>query len=248
MSGIRFSSLMVTVCLSFTIFAAERAIADPVIVNGSFEAPVEASNSITEITATGVPGWTGSSIGGSTHEYIINGNVTDLQGRNYGTTSFGSQYLGLNAIARRSFHSIESQSVAGFAAGADYALTVHFANLDGAKDAKISVVASDGATGSGAIIASSLFTAPQEGPYGLGVIDFIPAVLNFTAISTGSVTFSIGNSSFTGTMGVDNVSLATLAPGGVPEPTTWAMLIAGFGAIGICQRARRVRQTASRFR
>lgn len=246
MKSARSNALMCAVVAAAAFLAAGIAAADPVIVNGSFEAPAQAKDSIREITLSGVPGWSGNSIGGVTHEYIVNGNVQDLQGRNYGTTPFGSQYLGLNAIARRSFRSIESQSVAGFVAGARYALTIYFANLDGAKDGRVSVVASDGATGSGPIIASNVFSAPQEGPYGLGVIDFIPAVLDFTAISNGSMTFSIGNNSLTGTMGIDNVSLAALAPAGsVPEPTVWAMLISGFGVVGIGQRRRRRPMTPS---
>ncbi len=206
------------------------------IINGSFEDPAEATNSLTEITATGVPGWTGDSIGGATHEYVINGNIQDLQGRYYGTTPFGQQYLGLNAVANNSFRSIESQSVTNLTLGQAYELTVYIANLDGATDPNISIVASNGTTGSGAVLGTEIVEAPvSTGPYGAGTIDFVPETLDFTAAST-SVTFSIGNQSRTGTMGIDNVSLAA-----VPEPTTTATALLGAAALAGALFRRRTR-------
>ena len=196
------------------------------IVNGSFEDPAEVTNSLTEITATGIPGWTGDSIGGATHEYIINGNIQDLQGRYYGITPLGQQYLGLNAVYHNSFRSIESQSVTGLTIGQAYGLTVYIADLDGALDPNISIVASDGTSGSGTVLGTEIVEAPVgTGPYGTGYIDFVPEILDFTAASS-SVTFSIGNQSKTGTMGIDNVSLAA-----VPEPTTVATALLGAAAL-----------------
>ena len=206
------------------------------IVNGGFEDPAEATNSLTEITATGIPGWTGDSIGGATHEYLINGNIEDLQGRYYGTTPYGQQYLGLNAIANRSFRSIESQTDSGFVAGQEYALTVYIADLDGATDPNVSVVATDGTDGTGTILSQQTFEAPvSTGPYGQGTIDFVPETLDFTAMSS-NVTFSIGNQSKTGTMGIDNVSLAA-----VPEPSTTAAALLGVAALAGVTIRRRAR-------
>ena len=69
--------------------------------------------------------------------------MEDLSGNDYGTTPYGAQYLGLNAIAHNSFHSIETQVVSGFTAGDIYEITVDIANLDGATDPKIEVSASE---------------------------------------------------------------------------------------------------------
>ena len=208
------------------------------LVNGSFEDPAETPNSITEITNTGIPGWTGDSIGGAAHEYLINGNVQDLHGNYFGITPFGQQYLGLNAIADRSFQSIESQSVSGFIPGDNYALTVYIANLDKAQDPNIGVTASDGLDGEGTILNSEEFEAPVgTGPYGIGYIDFVPETLDFTAMSDG-VTFSIGNMSRTGVMGIDNVSLTA-----VPEPSTTAAALFGAAALAGVASRRRARQS-----
>ena len=69
---------------------AGQLYADPSIVNGSFEDPAEAPGTITNVKTVTVPGWFGSSLGS---EYIVAGNYDD-----YGTTAFGSQYLGLNGF------------------------------------------------------------------------------------------------------------------------------------------------------
>ena len=236
MKIVRFHSFSLAALLAAGLLSTATCgfAAVPSIVNGSFEDPVEATNSLTEITTTGIPGWTGDSIGGATHEYLINGNIQDLQGRYYGITPYGQQYLGLNAVAHNSFRSIESQSVTGLTLGQAYELTVDIANLDGATDPNISIVASDGTDGSGTVLGTEIVEAPVGiGPYGTGYIDFVPETLDFTAAS-GSVTFSIGNQSKTGTMGIDNVSLAV-----VPEPTTVATALLGMGTLaGILFRRR----------
>ena len=203
-------------------------------VNGSFEDPAEAANSLTEITATGVPGWTGDSIAGTTHEYIINGNIEDLSGNNYGNPAFGAQYLGLNAVYHNSFHSIETQVVNGFTAGQTYELTFYIANLDGAHDPNIYATASED-SGSGTLLNGVTFTAPVEGPYGNGTIDFVQETMNFTALDS-TVSFSFSNQSKQGVMGLDNFSVAA-----VPEPSAWALLGSSGALLAVLIRRRRSR-------
>ena len=213
---------------------AGRAAADPVISDGSFEDPAYVANSLNEVSGQTINGWFGNKIATSTHEYFINGNIQDLQGRNYGITPFGNQYLGINS-ASNNFHSVESQSVTGLTVGQAYALTLYIANLDGASDANISLSVEPNATGTGTPQASATFSAPKEGPYGQGYIDFVPETLTFTATST-VIDFNISNQSRTGVMGVDNVSIAA-----VPEPTTTAAMLLGTAALaGVVLRRRRV--------
>ncbi|HZV18639.1 MAG TPA: PEPxxWA-CTERM sorting domain-containing protein [Sphingobium sp.] len=60
----------------------------------------------------------------------------------------------------------------------------------------------------------------------------------FTATADGTVTFSLGTTSqdYIGPL-VDNVSLDIAA---IPEPATWAMMIAGFTIVGSTMRRRKV--------
>ncbi len=228
-----------TIAATFTVLllAAFPAVTHAqFFVNGSFENPAEATNSLTEITATGVPGWTGDSIAGSTHEYVINGNIQDLSGNNYGNPEFGSQYLGLNAVYRNSFHSIETQVITGFTAEQTYEVTFYIANLDGAHDPSIYASASED-SGTGTLLNSTTVTAPIEGPYGTGTIDFVKETLDFTSLDS-TVSFSFSNQSKQGVMGLDNFSVAA-----VPEPSTCALMLAGVGLLGTAAY-RRLSRTA----
>lgn len=56
-----------------------------------------------------------------------------------------------------------------------------------------------------------------------------------------------GNSGSTsrGAPGLDNVSLKQAPTAAVPEPTTWALMIGGFGAVGAMLRRRRYATTAA---
>ncbi len=209
------------------------AVASPQIINGSFESPAEAPNSITEITQTGIPGWTGDSIGGAAHEYIINGNVQDTFGRYFGTPTFGQQYLGLNGIQDHSFASIETQVVTGLVVGQTYDLSLYFANLDGATDPDLKITAFNETMGIDHVLASQTFVAPVEGPHGQGAIDFVPESLTFTADSD-VVNVSLANDSYTGVLAVDNVSLSLVSS--APEPSTWMLLVVGVGLSGVALR------------
>ena len=240
MKIVRFCSFALAAAVAVGGLTASRATAKPKIVNGGFEDPAENKNSITEITETGIPGWTGDSIGGNAHEYLINGNVKDLDGRKYGKTPYGAQYLGLNAVAHNSFTSIESQTVKGFKAGTTYEFSLEFADLDGATDSTVSIVLSQGASGSGKVLDDETFTAPVSGPYGTGKIEFNLAEFDFTPDKSGAITFSIGNLSHQGTMGIDDVKLTT--PAAVPEPASTAAVLLGLGALAGVASRRRVRQ------
>ena len=64
--------------------------------------------------------------------------------------------------------------------------------------------------------------------------------------STFGLSINFGGAGFQGgideSWGLDNFALSAIyddGPGGVPEPATWAMLIAGFGMVGATMRRRR---------
>ena len=238
MKTARSSLLILAPVLALGLLTAGFVRADgvPVVQNGSFEDPAKAPNSINDITGTGVPGWTGNSLP-NIHQYIINGNVDNSYGVLYGTTPFGEQYLGLNGLSNR-VRSIESQVVGNIVAGQAYAFSVYYSNIGGASGLSLDIVVSDGPDGDGQVIGDESFQPQTVGPYGDGEIVFSLATLDFTAISTGSVTFSLSNQS-AGTLALDNASIAVL---GVPEPSTWGLLILGAAMLGLtvrCQRRRR---------
>jgi len=70
-------------------------------------------------------------------------------------------------------------------------------------------------------------SAPDVGPIGTGPV----LSLSFSGIH--SVSFSSDN----GTVGFDNFEFGDLTV--VPEPATWAMMLAGFGMVGFGLRSRR---------
>ena len=241
----RFRSLPLVACLTAGLLCTTAKAAVPFVSDGSFEDPAETANSLNNVTGQSFDGWSGDAIGGASSgdngEYLINGNIQDLGGNNYGVTPFGSQYLGLNAVYRNSFRSIESQTVNGLTPGQPYELTIYIANLDGANDPNISLTVEYNATSTGNPAASATFSAPAgEGPYGNGTIDFVPETLIFTPTSN-TISFNIGNQSKTGTMGIDNVSLVA-----VPEPTTTAAALLGTAGLAVLalRRRRRTNQAA----
>jgi hypothetical protein len=59
-----------------------------------------------------------------------------------------------------------------------------------------------------------------------------PSSYNFAASGISRITFSTSDD-----FGVDNFNIGTISA--VPEPATWAMMIAGFGMVGFAMRSRR---------
>lgn len=69
--------------------------------------------------------------------------------------------------------------------------------------------------------------------------------LSLTAAAAGAFTNVFGAPNLTGTtFGTADIN-AVVAPTTVPEPASWAMLIAGFGIVGGALRSRRQRRTVS---
>lgn len=71
---------------------------------------------------------------------------------------------------------------------------------------------------------------------------FLSATKTFTATNTGAFTLSFSGSQYTAKdVGIDRVFLSTVAA--VPEPSTWALMLAGFGMVGFAMRRRKVATT-----
>lgn len=223
------SSLSLLVALAAGCLGAARAHADPVIVNGSFEAPAHANPGV---YTGGGDGWIRSFMGPVA---IVSGNIQDNNGDFYGVTPFGLQYLGLD-VRRNGFISRDSQEIAGFVAGQTYALTLYVADSDGGVAPKLNVLFSDG---SDTNYLDQTYDVPVGGPYG-DVIAFNLVTTLFTSPVSGSVTLSLTNAgAFTsganaGSISIDNVSIAA-----VPEPSTWVIAAGGLGVLLVLQRRTR---------
>ncbi len=73
------------------------------------------------------------------------------------------------------------------------------------------------------------------------------AFCNWTPVGVAfaGTAFSIDFAGTANRTGFDNITFGSATPGGVvPEPGTWAMLIAGFGLVGMAARRRRVAAAA----
>lgn len=87
------------------------------------------------------------------------------------------------------------------------------------------------AVGSGAAV----FAAPQPGFFGfLSDVAFSQLRISLASFDTDATSVA-----FIGLQGQIDTA------GTVPEPATWALLIAGFGLVGACQRTRRTRSVAA---
>lgn len=104
-------------------------------------------------------------------------------------------------------------------------------------------------------VATSLGSNPGVGLNIFGFLNNVQTgVINIAALGNGYTTVngaSLGNIDrlvFDGTGGaggfvIDNLTLNAAGPGGVPEPSAWALLILGFGAVGAGMRRRVTRTT-----
>lgn len=225
-------SFCLVAALAAGILCAGRVSADPVIVNGSFEAP---AHSAPGSYLGGGDGWTRSFMGSVA---IVSGNIQDNKGNFYGVTPFGLQYLGLDTRTR-GFISRDSQTIPGFVAGQTYALTLYVADSDGGKAPALDVLFSNG---SSVNYLDQQYAVPVGGPYG-DVIHFSQITTLFTSPVTGSVTLSLTNVGVgidAGSISIDNVSIAV-----VPEPTTAAMTLLGGAALTAVAVRRRARAKPS---
>ena len=91
----------------------------------------------------------------------------------------------------------------------------------------------DAAQGTGNVLASLTLAAQFSDGCGGGYCNWTPIGVTFAGIAK-SIDFGGGADA----TGYDNITFGSAAPG-VPEPASWAMLIAGFGLVGAAARRRR---------
>jgi choice-of-anchor C domain-containing protein len=200
------------------------------IINGSFELsgnPNATSPAFTELSpgSLEIAGWT------------VGGLGVDLVGSNYWTASEGIQSVDLS---RRGAGSI-SQTF-DTVIGASYLVTFDLSgNPFGGIDDKISVITFSG-------------NAPIEQIYAVTAVNSPTNMLwetygfNFVATGiTSTLTFASSENSRFGPA-LDNVNIADGGGGAgsfVPEPSAWAMMVLGFGLVGVSTRRRQGRVVAA---
>lgn len=226
------------------LLASPAAAAANLLANGSFETPVlsSLSTNVAYYThgSTAISGWTVDMRPGSTSNWVQPTNNSAFGGLN---ASEGIQYLDLTGITGRGA-GVLSDAVATSAA----------LNYSVAFD--VGAVFFNGSFGQATVdllINGSLAGSYTVQPPGSNSINWQRFSHNFAG--TGApvriglyASFDVASSQFG--VGLDNVVMtsAPLPPppvSGVPEPSSWLMLIAGFGLVGGWQR--RAARSAARL-
>lgn len=197
------------------MLGATASNASVAIINGSFESGINPGTFTTLANGdnTSITGWT---VGGLGIDYI----------GTYWQADDGVRSIDLSG----NNHGSISQLLTGLTIGSVYNVTFALAgNPDGGGSTKVAV-ASDGGS------QAQVFNFVQGGntKSNMGWTD---QVFSFTATNT------TANLTFSGTQddaygpALDNVSISNA----IPEPSTWAMMILGFGAVGVAARSSRRR-------
>lgn len=196
-------------------------------VNGSFEAPVLPSSQFVSY-AVGSSGLTGWTIVGPAGQAL-----SQVPSTFAGNPPFqfpaedGNQWMDLTGFNNNAPVGL-AQTIAT-TPGHAYAITFWVGNVSGGLFGTTSTVNVELSQGGGG---SCTNTTP-----GL-VLSWMKCMVNFTADGASTtVTFRNADPSFDNSNGLDNVSI-DLARSAVPEPASWAMLIAGFGLTGGLLRRR----------
>jgi len=147
-----------------------------------------------------------------------------------GPADTGNQWLVLGQAGTANEFTIQ-QTVNGLTAGGSYTISWAAASeLGCCAMGQLSFLAGSASSG-------SLFAAPNSGSYWTQWGHYS---LNFVA-NASSVTFQFKDvmpNSSGYDLGLDSVSL--VGGGAVPEPASWAMMIVGFGLVGVTARRRSV--------
>ena len=185
------------------------------IINGSFENGANAPGAGFNTLSAGNTDITGWTVGGAGIDWI----------GSYWQASDGTRSLDLSALAGGSV----TQNVATVVGGR-YTVSFDMAgNPDDAPPVKTLNVTINGA-------ALVPYTFTTNGTTSRAQMGWVTYTYDFVAASTTSTLAFTSIDNTPSGPALDNVSISG---GSVPEPATWAMLIAGFGLVGLASRRRR---------
>jgi choice-of-anchor C domain-containing protein len=190
------------------------------VTNGSFEQGAAITGGFDLLApgnTTAITGWT-----------VLGPGGVDYADNNLWAASDGSRSVELPGIGTGGLSQVVTNQ---FVIGQKYVMrfdyTVNPFALDGNYGATVSV------TGAGPVVFDYEKTAANMP----GSMNYLTFAYNFTATSeTKTIEFLSNGTGFLGIV-IDNVSIAEA--GVVPEPASWAMLLAGFGLTGAMMRRRR---------
>jgi choice-of-anchor C domain-containing protein len=223
--GVEFMRKVLQVAAIVAVAMSASAANAATVVNGSFELGRDPGIFSTEgVSSTAITGWT---VGGFSVDYI----------GSYWQASDGVRSIDLSGLNAGSL----SQTI-NTVIGSNYTITFDLSgNPDGGVGNRISVVSISGALPNVEIY--------EVGPgNSRGNMNWSTYSYNFTAFSTlSAVTFASAEFNSFGPA-LDNVSIIDNGGGigsTVPEPASWAMLLVGFGFVGVASRRRGRRSVAA---
>lgn len=205
------------------------------VANGSFEAPLVQPGSYSSfaVGSNAIPGWTVVGPAG-TEVAIVNTTFTQF-GVTFEAQS-GAQWLDLTGTGSNSSEGV-SQTVSTIA-GHPYEVTFFVGNTTGGSVFGTTSTVNLAINGVQSFSAVNSMTNATALSWQQFAYDFVA-----TGNST-TLVFSNGDPGGDNSNGLDNVALiergAVITP--VPEPETYAMMIAGFAALGLATRRRKARR------
>lgn len=225
--------LTLSSCLAAAVMAAATpAAAQNLAINGSFETPAQPNRGYSDflVGSGAIDGWT---IVGVPRTYVslVNSNYDQNPGFAFPAHD-GSQWLDLAGYSDNAPNGVQ-QSIATDI-GATYLLSFYLGNVTGGPGNVFGTQSSVGVEfGSGGTDFSCTNNVAGA------TLTWQLCSQQFVA-SAPSTLFTLRNLDPTSDFSnaVDDVSFTRIVTG-VPEPTTWAMLIAGFAMIGAAMRRRR---------
>lgn len=181
--------------------------------NGSFELPDDVGQNA--VTANYLPGWTHGGTGQEYHETNGDFGIDAADGTHW--VDFGGNGTTGGTLSQ----TFDTVLNATYTVNYQYRLQQGFDTNTGLR---VSV-----STGQSVDAITPLVDSWGAGPSLVFTGTGSPVTLTFTDITVGG---------FSSNIGLDAVTLTSDAPGGVPEPATWAMMVAGFGLMGAAVRGR----------